>query len=492
MRASNGFGRMRYEHSLSTTLPSHQLLIRGNFIRPLQAGVYSYMPFGNRVVQRLCTIMNDEIDTIGGQEMLMPSLQPSDLWWVAGRLNTFDALMRALASDGKEYVIAPGHEELIHQLVSVEVQSYRDLPQIVYHIAKKFRYEQRPRGGIIRLREFTMHDTYSFHEGQGSLDDYYRLIRDAYLRVFQRCSVPVIIAEADVGAMRGEASHEFAVKHVQGEARYLECSNCGYAANTEAATFERAQGSASAHREPVRISTPDCYSVDSLCAFTGVDRQEIIKSVFFWYTPVDDTIKSQLVLALVRGDVDVNEAKLINVLGGGTLRFASDSEILSVGAIPGYGSPVGMIVAEEIGAIGLHVIGDTSIAIEANYIIGANEEGFHLIGTQHHRDYNVTLIADIGQAGEGHRCSACQQGTLTLVSGIEVAHIFKLGTYYSHKMGCTFTDEHNQSRFVSTGCYGIGVDRLMAAIVELHHDSRGIIWPDSVAPYFIHFLPMST
>lgn len=488
MRLSHSFGKTLREAPAEADMISHQLLLRANFIRPAGAGIYTYMPFGYRVMRKLWQIMAQEMDAIGGQEMWMPNLHPAGLWQATGRWETMDVLLKVKAGGSREYAMSPTHEEVVVDLALREVESYRDLPRFVYHISKKFRDEARARGGLIRLREFVMKDAYTLDTGEAALDVYYPQILQAYHRIFARCGVPVVAVNADVGAMGGKSSHEFVAAHAQGEDTYIACTGCEYAANVEAAQFVR-EGTRPFPLDALhKVATPDCQTIVDVADFIGVPTSQTVKAVFYWWTPAGQGEQNgRFAFGLVRGDLEINETKFGNALGGGSLRPATAAEIQAVGAVPGYASPIGLPVAPDRRAPGVLVVADTSLEAGGNFVAGANDAGYHYTGVNYPRDFAVTLLTDIAQADTGHLCPQCGS-PIAARRAIEVGHCFKLGTRYSRAVNATYLDENGRPQLVYMGSYGIGLDRLMAVIVEMHHDADGIIWPESVAPYHIHLL----
>ena len=331
MRLSQAFGKTLREAPADAELASHQLLIRANFVRPTGAGIYTFMPLGFRVLRKIQTIMEQEMDAIGGQEMLMPNLHPAALWQASGRWDSFDVLMKLESGGGRVYCLSPTHEEIVADLALREIESYRDLPQVVYHINKKFRDESRARGGLLRLREFIMKDAYSLDTDAEALDQLYPNMLQAYRNIFGRCGVAAQAVYADVGAMGGEASQEFVVPHDQGEDSFIRCTNCDYAANVEAAIFARVGKMPDELQQLAKVATPGCQTIADVAAFVGVATESTVKAVFYWWRPWSaPEADGRLVFALIRGDLEVNEVKLANRLGGGVLRAATDEEIAAI------------------------------------------------------------------------------------------------------------------------------------------------------------------
>ena len=493
MRLSRSFGKTLREAPADAEMISHQLLIRANFIRPLGAGIYTFMPFGYRVLRKLWRILAEEMDAIDGQEMWMPNLHPASTWQATGRWDTMDVLMKVKAEGGREYALSATHEEVVADLVVREIESYRDLPKMVYHISKKFRDEPRARGGLLRLREFIMKDAYSLDTNEEALDAFYPHMVQAYFNIFERCGVPVIAINADVGAMGGKTSHEFVVPHEHGEDMFITCTKCDYAANVEAAEFVREGEKPAEAAKLTKVATPDCKTIADVARYVGVPTSQTIKAVFYWWTPTSAESKSavmhgdRFIFVLVRGDLEVNEVKLNNALGTVNLRPATDEEIRAAGATPGYASPIGLNVAGSLKEAGVYVLADTSLEAGGNFVVGANDEGYHYTGANYPRDFAVSQMADVAQADTGHQCPVCG-GRIEARRAIEAGHCFKLGTRYSAALNATYLDENGRPQLVYMGSYGIGLDRLMAIIVELYHDEDGIVWPDSVAPYQVHLM----
>ncbi len=482
MRLSELFTRTLRDAPADAELVSHKLAVRAGLVRPVAAGIYALMPLGWRVMHKIEAILREEMDALGGQEVRLPVVHPAELWQATGRWKTFGPVLQKFAAEsGREYALGPTHEEVIAALAAREIDSYKQLPQHLYQIQTKYRNEPRARGGLIRLREFTMKDAYSLDADAAGLDRFYPRMVAAYKRIFERVDVPALAVEADSGAMGGGVSHEFMLVHEAGEDSFTRCDSCGYAANLEAAQFTLPAPPA-APLQPVRkVATPGCTTIQAVADFLGVPTSQTLKAVFF--VQERPSAPGRFVFAVIRGDLEVNEVKLLRALGGGTLRAATDDEIMATGAVPGYASP--MSLPPEV-----TVVADRSVRAGANFVSGANDAGFHLTGVNVPRDFDPALVADIAAAFDGATCARCGQGTLRVERAIELGHCFKLGTRYSEAAGVTYTDETGAEHLVVMGSYGIGLERLMAAIIETHHDEWGIIWPASVAPFDVHLLTL--
>lgn len=460
------------EEPAEADFPSHKLMLRAGLIRPLATGIYTYLPFGWRALRKVEAIVREEMDAIGGAELHMPVVHPAELWAKTGRLDDFGPhLVRFQDRAGREMVLGPTHEEIVTDLARREIQSWRQLPLMLYQIQTKFRDEPRSRGGLVRVREFTMKDGYSFHEDQADLDRYYPAVYRAYLTIFRRCGLAAVPVEADPGLMGGTGSHEFMLPSDQGEDTFVLCDGCGYAANREGAVAVKEPGPDEAPRPREEVATPGCYTIEAVAQALGVPTRRTAKAVFY-------RAGKDLVFVVIRGDLEVNEAKLARALGTAELVPATEEDIAAAGAVPGYASPIG------ISGDGVVVVVDDSIAAARNLVAGANREGFHLRNVNYPRDFAATLVADVALARDGDRCARCG-GTLRVRRGVELGHIFKLGTKYSQALGATFLDRDGQARPLVMGCYGIGIGRLLAAVLEAHHDAEGIVWPTAVAPFHV-------
>jgi prolyl-tRNA synthetase len=424
-------------------------------------------------------ILRQEMDGIGGQEITMPIVHPADVWKRTGRWYEIGSEMgRFHDRNDRDMVLAMTHEEVIADLVRTEVQSHKHLPRLLYHIQTKWRDEPRPRAGLIRVREFTMKDSYSLDADWEGLDAQYQAHYQAYFNIAHRCGLPVMAVRSDVGMMGGQMAHEFMYLTPIGEDTLLICDSCGYAANRQIAGFQKPAPAEEPPRPIEKVATPGVTTIEDLAAFLDIPASRTAKAVFAVATVAqgqEDVEK--FVFAVVHGDMDVNETKLANAVKAKALRPARDEEIRAVGAIPGYGSPIGVE-----GAV---IVVDDLVPQSPNLVAGANEEGYHLLNVNYERDYQAAVVADIAVADEGHPCPQC--GTPMRTSrGVEVGNIFKLGTRYSNVTGCTFTNQDGQEHPVIMGSYGIGVGRLLACVAEEHQDEYGLIWPITVAPYHVY------
>ncbi len=470
MRLSRLLSKTQREVPAEADTISHQLLLRAGMIQQLAAGIYSYLPLGWRVLRKIENIIRDEMDKSGGQEVSMPVLQPIELWQKSGRGPAFGENLFNL-KDRKERVLAlgPTHEEVVTDLVSRQVKSYRDLPQLVYQIQVKMRDEPRPRGGLIRVREFIMKDLYSFDADQEGLDRSYEIMLQAYQTIYRRCGLKTMLIEADSGAIGGKTSHEFMLLADSGEDEIIFC-DCGYAANAEKAVSVRHKAEGGGEKPMEEVATPGRESIEDVATFLGIPQSKTLKAVFYM-------ADGRLIFVVIRGDIEVNEIKLKNLLKVNDLRLARDDEVKEAGIVAGSASPVGLK--------GLKVVADESVEDYASFVAGANKPGYHIRNVMRPRDFKPDIVADIALARAGEECVKCG-GELRSVHGIEVGHIFKLGTYLSETLGVDYTDAEGNSHPIVMGCYGIGLGRLLAAAIEQNHDDRGIIWPMPIAPYQVY------
>jgi prolyl-tRNA synthetase len=475
VRISRLFGKTQREIPAEADTASHQLLLRAGMIHQVAAGVYSYLPLAWRTLKKIENIIRDEMDKAGGQELMMPVLQPLELWQETGRDLAFGKGLFTL-SDRRERKLAlgPTHEEVITELVRANVQSYRNLPLMLYQIQTKFRDEPRPRAGLIRAREFTMKDLYSFDTDEDGLDQSYNKMLQAYRNIYNRCGLPALLVEADSGAIGGKDSHEFMVIAESGEDEIIYCPGCQYAANADKAESIKSKIGSEAPLPLEEVDTPGMATIEEVSSFLKVPQSHTLKAVFY-------IADRKLVFVVIRGDIEVNEVKLKNSLGCVDLRLASEAEAIEAGIIAGSASPIGIS--------GIKIIADDSITSGTNFIAGANKADTHLRNVNYPRDFKADIVTDIAKARAGEECPRCG-GKLSSTHGIEVGHIFKLGTFLSEKLGALFIDQSGVSQPIIMGCYGIGLGRLLAAAIEQNHDDKGIIWPLPIAPYHIYLCPL--
>lgn len=473
MRRSQLFCTTLRQAPADVEMASHQFLVRGAYVQPLVAGVYSLLPLGYRVAAKIETILREEMDGIGGQEITMPVVHPAELWQETGRWYEIGPeLVRFKDRSERDMVLAMTHEEVIADLLRRNVRSYRQLPVMLYQLQTKFRDEPRARGGLMRTREFTMKDGYSCHVSFEDLDRYYPEVYDAYLRIFRRCGIDAIPVQSDVGMMGGSEAHEFMFLTDVGEDQLVLCDACGYAANRQVATFRKDVPDAEDLLPIEEVATPETPTIAALAELLGVPESRTAKATFF-------VGGDRLIFAVVRGDMDVNETKLANAAGVGELRPATPEDLAGTGIVAGYASPIGIRRAT--------VVVDDLIARSPNLVAGANRAGFHLLNTNFPRDYAADIVTDIADAAAGAPCVQCG-APLRLVRGVEVGNIFKLGTKYTEALGATFLDEQGQEKPIVMASYGIGVGRLVASVAEEYHDDKGLIWPVTVAPYHVYLV----
>jgi prolyl-tRNA synthetase len=477
MRLSTLFFASLRDDPAEAEMASHRLLVRAGYVRQLGAGIYTMLPLGFRVQKRIEQVIREEMDAIGGQEMEMPVVHPADLWRESGRYQKIGPEMVRFKDRGeRDMVLAMTHEEVVADLLRDLVKSYRQLPAIVYHFQTKFRDEPRSRGGLIRVREFVMKDSYTLDPDEESLERSYMAHYHAYERIFARLGLETVAVGADVGIMGGSLAHEFMVFNDHGEDTLVLCESCGYAANQQIAAVGKPEPATEEQRPSEEVATPGTDTIASLAEHLGIGTERTAKATFF---VAGD---GRLITAIVRGDFEVNETKLVNalkVVGG--LRPAQSEEIKAAGMEPGYASP--------IGAHGTVVVVDDLAAASPNLVAGSNRHGYHLLNVNVGRDFAPDLVTDIANARAGDPCPQC--GTpVVLRKGIEVGNIFKLGTDFTEKLGATFLAEDGSRHFIIMGSYGIGLGRNMACIVEAHHDEKGIAWPDAVAPYPAHLVAL--
>ena len=456
--------------------PSHKYMLRAGMVMQIASGIYTYLPLAWRSIKKIETIIREEIEMAGGQEVRMPVLQPVELWEETGRKQAFgDTLFTLKDRRGRGMVLAPTHEEVLSHIGKTYVQSYRDMPLIIYQIQTKFRDEPRPRAGLIRVREFDMKDAYSLDVNEKCLDLNYQRMALAYRNIYRRCGLPAIMVEADSGAIGGKDSHEFILPAATGEDTIITCSNCEYAANLEKAICNYPTRSPSELLLLEEIHTPGITTISGLEKVLKIDRQQILKSIIY-------VADKEIVGTVIRGDLDVNEVKLRNILKAKELKLADSKEIISAGLVPGFISPVGMT--------GIKWIGDNSIKLRQNYVAGGNKTDLHFKNINWSRDFAVDEFVDMAEVNENGLCVNCNS-PLQFLKGIEVGHIFKLGTFFSEKLAVNFLDQDGKNQPVIMGCYGIGIGRLLAAAIEQNHDEKGIVFPVPIAPYSVHLVGLN-
>ena len=481
MRMSQLFSQTLRQAPAEAEIASHQLLLRGGYIRQLAAGVFSYLPLARRVLTKIETIIREEMDAIGGQEITMPVVHPADIWKETNRWYQIGPELARFQDRGnRDMVLAMTHEEVVGDLVRKEIRSYRQLPALIYHIQTKWRDEPRSRAGLIRVREFTMKDSYSLDLDDAGLDKQYRAHYQAYFNIYARCGLPVIAVASDTGMMGGQLAHEFMYLAPIGEDTLLLCDHCGYSANREVARFQKPMPETGALLPIEKVATPNATTITALAEFLHIPESKTAKAIFLMTTITENGKDvEKFVFAVVRGDMELNESKLANAVKAKTLRPATEAEIHAIGAEPGYGSPIGV---EDC-----WIVVDDAIPASTNLVAGANEVGYHFLNVNYSRDYQAHIVADIAVAQEGAACPQCSQ-PLRVARGVEVGNIFKLGTRYSVAMNATYLDAEGHANPVVMGSYGIGVGRLMACIAEAHHDTHGLQWPITVAPYQVHLV----
>ena len=476
MRLSRMFGKTLRSEPAEAESISHRLMLKAGMVHQVSAGVYSYMPLAWRVLRNIENIIREEMNTAGGQEVKMPVIQPLELWETTGRASAFgDALFKLKDRRDRPLCLAPTHEEVITQMAIQHIHSYKDMPQMPYQIQTKLRDEPRPRAGLMRVREFDMKDLYSMDVDQDALDVSYEKMVQAYKNIYRRCGLPALAVEADSGAIGGKDSHEFILIAESGEDQIVQCSGCGFAANLERASGVKSPQPKTGSMPLEEVATPGIKTIKGLADFIGVPESKTLKAVFY-------SADGQIVFVVIRGDLDVNDVKLKNLLHATDLRLASDEEVKAAGLVAGSASPVGRG--------DLKCIADDSIELGDNFVVGANKPDTHLLNANYPRDFRADAITDIAEVQAGQGCTRCGE-PLSITRGIEVGHVFKLGTFFSEALGAYYSDREGQQKPIVMGCYGIGVGRLMAAAMEQNHDEHGIVWPLPIAPYQVHLCALS-
>ncbi len=479
MRVSNLFFATQREVPADAEIPSHKLMLRAGLIRKMSSGIYAYMPMGFKVYKNVEKIIREEMDRAGAQELIMPALLPAETYQASGRWERFGPEMFRL-NDRKsaQFCLGPTHEEPFTEAVRDTIRSYKNLPVTLYQIQHKYRDEVRPRFGVIRSREFVMKDAYSFDIDEEGLDKSYQKMYDAYRRIFDRLGLDYTIVDADTGAMGGSGSQEFMVKSPIGEDAICFCDACGYAANEEKATCREGEPDGSDMLAIEKIHTPDAKTIEELVAFMGTTPDKFVKTILY-------NIDGRIVAAMVRGDRDINETKLGNIYEAMEMDLASFDDVERItGAKVGFAGPVGL--KEKI-----DIVMDTEVAGMRNFIVGACETDHHFKNVNPGRDFNADIVKDIKNVKEGDLCPKCGQ-KIGMARGVEVGHIFKLGTKYSDALNCVYLDKEGKEHSMVMGCYGIGVSRTIAAIIEQYNDEDGIKWPAIAAPYKVIVIPTKT
>ncbi len=484
MRMSALFSKTLREAPAGADTKGYEFLLRAGFIRQLGAGIFTMLPLGYRSVKKIEAIIREEMDAIGGQEILMPVVNPADIWKTTGRYYSIDKEMSRFQDRvGRDMVLAMTHEEAVTDVATGEIDSYRRLPQLVYQLQTKWRDDPRPRAGLIRVREFTMKDSYSFDRDQEGLERQYRAHYTAYFKIYGRAGLPVIAVGSDSGMMGGKVAHEYMYLAPVGEDTIITCPHCGYTANRQVATFKKEYFPEAPKAKEI-IETPEAKTIDELCAYLKIEKIRTAKALFMMGTFVDTTTGAEtnrLIVGLVRGDMDFEENKLQNAAKANALRPAHIDEIRAAGMEPGFGSPIGADSS-------VIVIVDDCVAKSNNLVAGANKVGYHYLNTNYGVDYNG-IVADIASAAQGYACPECGS-PLSVSKGVEVGNIFQLGTRYSEAMGCLFQDEDGVRKPVIMGSYGIGVGRMLACLAEEYHDENGLELPITVAPFHVHLVSL--
>ncbi len=487
MRWSQYFIPTLREDPAEAEVLSHKLLLRGGYIRQVARGIYDYLPLGLRVLRKIENIVREEINRAGGLEVLMPVVVPAELWQESGRWPVYGKeLLRIKDRNDREFCIGPTHEEVITDIVRREIRSYRELPKHFYQIHTKFRDEIRPRFGLMRGREFIMEDGYSFHNSVADLDAHYETIRKAYVRIFERCGLATKVVEADTGNIGGRSSHEVVVLAATGEDAVASCGKCDYAANIEKAeTNIKVQSSNSKIQKLEKVHTPGMKSIEEVSKFLKSTAAQMIKTLVYLR---DDGI----VVALVCGDREINEVKLKNVVQAQFVILADEKTIKQLtNAAVGFAGPVGL--PKEVKGIGkVTMVADQGVKAIVNGNTGANETDTHLTGVNPGRDFNPDQYADLVLVKEGDHCPRCDGGALKIQRGIEVGHIFKLGTKYSAAMKAHFLDESGKEQPIIMGTYGLGIGRTAQAAIEQNYTEKGMIWPLPIAPFAVSVISLST
>lgn len=479
MRTTNLYAPTLRETPAEAEVRSHQLMLRAGMIRKSAAGLYSYLPLAWRSIKKIEQIIREEMDEAGAQEISMPIMQPAEIWEESGRWSVYgDEMFRVKDRHGRPFCLGPTHEEMVTTLIRDEVRSYKQLPLSLYQIQNKYRDERRPRFGLMRGREFIMKDCYSFDKDEAGMNESYQKMYDAYTNIYNRMGLDFRPVEADNGAIGGGHSHEFTVLAAAGESNIAYCTKCDYAASDEKAELNVIKAETEEQKALEKVDTPDASTIEAVAAQLSLPLEKCIKAVAF------QTDQGELVLAFVRGDHEVNDVKVINLIEGAIeLNMAEEDAITAAGGCAGFMSPIGI-------REGTKIIVDATVMEMYNACAGANEKDKHYINVNPKRDFKDVVVADIRMVKEGDCCPRCG-GIMKMTRGIEAGQVFTLGTKYSKALGATFLDENGREKVMQMGCYGIGVGRTMAAAIEQNNDENGIIWPKAIAPYEVVVVPVN-
>ena len=478
MKLSKSYIKTLKETPKEAEVISHILMLRAGMIKKIASGVYSYLPFGYRSLKKVENIVREEMNRSGAQEILMPVIQPSEIWKESGRWDVMGPeLMRIKDRHERDFVLGPTHEEVITDIVRNDISSYKSLPLNLYQIQTKFRDERRPRFGLMRGREFIMKDAYSFHTSQESLDKEFNNMEETYSRIFSRCGLKFRAVDADSGAIGGSGSKEFHVLAESGEDEIIYSDGCDYAANVETAVSKLINLPEEIKKDRELVHTPNSKTIEEVSDFLKVDMNKTVKSMVYKNMATDE-----LYLVLIRGDLEVNEIKLKNLLNTVAVELATEEEIFKCGLTKGFIGPIDIKT--------LKIIADESIVNLPNHVVGANKDDYHFVNVNYGKDYKADVISDIRKAKEGD-CCLYSNGKLHSARGIECGHIFKLGTKYSEALKANYLDEKGESKVMIMGCYGIGVSRTLAAAIEQNYDDNGIVWSSIIAPYVVNVIPAS-
>ena len=480
MRFSKYYIKTLKEVPKEADVTSHILMMRAGMIKKLASGIYSYLPLGYKVIKKLETIIREEMDNAGAHELFMPVLQPAELWKETGRWEAMGPeMIRLKDRHNRDFILGPTHEEVITDIIRNDISSYKSLPFNLYQIQTKFRDERRPRFGLMRGREFSMTDGYSFHTTQECLDKEFNNMKEAYGKVFDRCGLHYRPVEADSGAIGGSGSQEFHVLADSGEDEIIFCDSCNYASNLEAARSKLENAPKEELKEASLLDTPNISKIDDVVNYLKVPVNKTVKAMMY-----RDVVNDDIYMVLIRGDFEVNEAKLRNLIDTIDVIMLTDEELINAGLIKGYIGPYGIDLTN------IKVIADNSILEISNHTAGGNKIDTHYMDVNYGRDYTANLTGDVRSSKPGETCSKCD-GQLQSARGIETGHIFKLGTKYSISMKATYLNENGIAQPIIMGCYGLGVTRTVAAAIEQSHDENGIIWPISLAPFIVDVIPAS-